>query len=485
MLTTVSTRCSERVTQSCCHTAIQNATDRRTTQKISLSTGRDTVTPLSNDLARKAIGPHEKVKRDTLNHMTSATNLAACFHPEVPHALKEAGLTEGLLLDLVLRIAYLEGIVTLRTLADRTKLNLSILHTLLRHMQKEQLCDARATTDDDYEFTLSARGRSLAEVALTKTHYTGPAPVILPEYSRAVRAQALQSHVTADQLSAALSDLVLPQGIIAEFGAALANGGTILLYGPTGNGKTSIAERIDRLFDDPVYVPHAVLVSGQIITVYDSLIHRAVSEQPANADPRWVLCRRPLVKVGGEMRAEMLEPRIDEATRICVGPLQMKANNGVLLIDDFGRQRITPRELLNRWIVPLDRRTDVLSLSTGVSFEIPFEMLVILATNLVLSDLAEDAFLRRLRNKIRIEPLSGELFEVLLRRVCERKRLTCSSEMALYVREQCARYVPEGLRPCLPEDLTAIACGAAKFEQRSPTFEKEDIDRALKIYFGS
>jgi hypothetical protein len=190
-----------------------------------------------------------------------------------------------------------------------------------------------------------------------------------------------------------------------------------------------------------------------------------------------------MVKVGGEMRAEMLDTRMDEITRICIAPLQMKANTGILLIDDFGRQRITPRELLNRWIVPLDRRIDILSLWSGVSFEIPFELLVIFGTNLPLSDLAEDAFMRRLKNKIKIDGMSTDLFRVLLRRVCLDNELACSSEMEDYILEECVRHGPDGLRACFPGDIAKIICGVAAFEQRAARLEKEDVDRALQVYF--
>ncbi len=178
----------------------------------------------------------------------------------------------------------------------------------------------------------------------------------------------------------------------------MASGGAIVLYGSTGNGKTSLGERLHRIWDTPVYTPHAVEISGEIISVYDPLIHHAEpDDQPE--DERWVLCRRPMVKVGEELRLEMLDPRVDEVTRMGIAPIQMKSNNGILLIDDFGRQRISPRELLNRWIVPLDRHSDILSLWSGVNFEIPFHVLVVFATNLALSDLAEEAFLRRLKKQ--------------------------------------------------------------------------------------
>jgi len=351
------------------------------------------------------------------------------FQPRVPQNIEETGLNRTLVFDLILRHAFFEGTLTLETLSSRTRLSPTIIHAIYRQLLKEQLCDTRAMVGDDYEISLTARGRAMAEVALKKGQYAGPAPVQLVEYNRSISEQKIHLTVNAESLKRALWDLVVPDRVINELGAALVTGGAILLHGPTGNGKTSIAERLHRIFDDSVCIPHAVEVSGQILTVFDSLIHRPLEKQPDTLDPRWVLCQRPMVKVGGEMRADMLEPRVDDITRICVAPLQMKANTGILLIDDFGRQRITPRELLNRWIVPLDRRTDVLSLWSGVSFEIPFEIIVVFASNLGLGDLAEDAFLRRLKNKIKIAPLSEELFRSLLTRVCQEKGVRCGPEM--------------------------------------------------------
>ena len=179
----------------------------------------------------------------------------------------------------------------------------------------------------------------------------------------------------------------------------------------------------------------------------------------------------------------MLDPRIDEMTRIGIAPLQMKANNGILFIDDFGRQRITPRELLNRWIVPLDRRHRHAVAVSGVSFEIPFHVLVVFATNLALSDLAEDAFMRRLKNKIKVEPLDGNLFRELLRRMAAEKGIPCSPEMEDFIVEECSRHSPDGLRACFPVDLMAIVAGISKFEQRAPVLEKSEVEQALNLYF--
>jgi hypothetical protein len=408
----------------------------------------------------------------------------ASFQPREVHHLEDTGLSLSLVLDLILKYTYLEGAMTLAKLMERSKLSSTIIHAMYRHIQKEQLCDTRAMVGDDYEISLSNKGRSMADVALKKSHYAGPAPVTLKDYKWSVTAQAPEIRLTAESLRAALGDLVLPENVIRELGAALMTGGAIMLYGSTGNGKTSIAERLPGIFgDDLIFVPHAVEVSGQIISVYDPLIHHTPNSFEHNVDPRWVLCRRPMVKVGGEMRADMLDTKMDEVTRMCTAPLQMKANNGILLIDDFGRQRITPRELLNRWIVPLDRHTDILSLWSGISFEIPFELLVVFATNLPLSDLAEDAFMRRLKNKIKIEPLSQDLFVELLRRVCEDELLPCSPEMEEYVSRECLKQSPEGLRACFPTDLMKIIRGISAFEKRTPSLDKNDVDEAVRVYF--
>jgi hypothetical protein len=412
------------------------------------------------------------------------------YHPRESDTIQDTGLPFSLLLELVLKHAFFEGTSTLGRLAERTRLSTTVIHAVYRHMHKEQLCDTRSMIENDYEISLTNKGRTLAEIALKKSQYAGPAPVPLSDYRQAVKAQALQMNVKAGDVRGALSDLIVTDDVVRELGTALVTGGAILLYGSTGNGKTSIAERLHVMFNDYIYVPYAVEVAGEIVTVFDPLIHReetevvkAMEEESDAADPRWVLCHRPMVKVGGEMRVEMLDTRMDEMTRICMAPLQMKANNGILLIDDFGRQRITPRDLLNRWIVPLDRRTDILSLWSGVSFEIPFEVLVVFATNLPLSDLAEDAFLRRLRNKIKIDSVTDEQFRQITRRVCDENSLPYTDEIGQYVLKQCQQHSPRGLRACFPHDLVKIVRGTAAFEDRPPTFGKDDVDEAVKVYF--
>jgi len=405
------------------------------------------------------------------------------FQPREVHKIEETGLSNGMLTELCLKHIFFEGQALLRTLADRTKLSPGVILALFRQFQKEQLVETHGMVGEDYEISLTNKGRAMVDVALKKGQYAGPAPVTLPAYNQAVAKQGIPLKPSLERLRGAMSDLVLPDHVIHELGTALVTGGTIMLYGETGLGKTSIAERLHRVFEDYVYIPYAIEVGSQIITVFDPLMHVAVEDESAHGDPRWVLCQRPMVKVGGEMRSEMLDPHMDDVTRICTAPLQMKANNGILLIDDFGRQRVSPRELLNRWIVPLDRRKDIMSMWSGVSFEIPFELVVVFATNLTLSDLAEEAFLRRLKNKIKMEAMPPELFDELVRRVCRQKNLTVEPGAEEYLRVSCANHSTTGLRACYPEDIASTITGMASFAQRSAKMDKASIDAAMKVYF--
>ncbi len=405
------------------------------------------------------------------------------FQPAAASTIKETGLPPGLVFELILKRIYIEGETSLQRLAEATKLEFEIVSSVFQRLRKEQLCEAKGLVGRDYELALSAQGLRMAEDAYRKNQYCGPAPVSLAEYCRAVQEQALHPHVTQESLAENLSDLVVSDEMVRALGTAIMTGGALFLYGPTGNGKSSISERLSRIFDDCVYVPFAVEVSGQILSVYDAVVHKAVADQPQDLDRRWVLCQRPLLTVGGELRAEMLEPRVDEVTRICLAPLSMLANNGILVIDDFGRQHIQPRELLNRWIVPLDRRIDSFSLWSGVRFTVPFEVMVVFATNLELDNLAEEAFIRRIKNKIKIDNLSPEMFGQIFRHECKQRGIDSSSEIEEYACRRCMECSPTGLRACYPRDLLDIVSGAAAFERREARLEKPDLENALRLYF--
>jgi predicted ATPase with chaperone activity len=405
------------------------------------------------------------------------------FSPHPALVMEDTGLPRGLVFDLVLKHAFLDSSTTLAQLMAATKLDYGVVHAAYRYMQKDQLCETRGVVGNDPEFSLTAKGSRRAEEAYRKNPYVGPAPVPLASYCEAVRRQAFRPQVTAPSLAENLSDLVLPESTIRDLGAAIMTGGSVFLYGPTGNGKTSIAERMHRIFHDLVYIPAAVEVSNQILTLYDPNVHRPWPQQPADIDPRWVLCYRPSLLVGGELQPAMLEPRVDGLSGLAVAPIQMKANNGVLVIDDFGRQQIAPRELLNRWIMPLDRGVDYLSLGAAGKFEIPFEVVVVFATNLNPNGLAEEAFLRRIKNKVKIGAITPETFSEIWQRECQARGIAFVPEIAEYACRRCAEAVDGELRACFPRDLMDIIGGVAALDQRPVALSQEEVDHAAKLYF--
>jgi hypothetical protein len=406
------------------------------------------------------------------------------FRPQRPTTIEETGLSRGLLGDLLLKRLYVEGATTLTRLSKDVKLDYSIIDTIYRWLLKEQLCESKGMHGEDFEIGLTSRGVRMAEEAFRRNQYSGPSPVPLEAYRDGVRRQAALPRVTRETLGRCLADLVVPETLTAELGTAMVSGGTVFLYGPTGNGKTSIAERLHHLYADSVYIPYAVEVSGYVINVFDPVIHQALPDDEGH-DLRWVRAARPSVTVGGELQADMLEPSIDDITRLYRAPLQMKANNGMLIIDDFGRQKIPARDLLNRWIVPLDRRIDHLSLASGVTFEVPFEVTVVIATNLDPKDLAEEAFMRRMRNKVKIDSISPATLRTIWDRVCAHSNLAVSAETADYVVAECVRHARGGmLRACFAVDLVRILMAVAAFEERHAELTKADVDRAIRLYFA-
>ncbi len=231
-------------------------------------------------------------------------------------------------------------------------------------------------------------------------------------------------------------------------------------------------------------MPYAIEVDGQIIQLYDPVVHERIEGNDEEIDPRWILCRRPCVMTGGELTPSMLDLRLDEGTGVYAAPLQMKANNGMLVIDDFGRQLMSPRELLNRWIVPLDRRVDYLALKYGVKFQIPFDLLVVFATNLDPRELADEAFLRRLQNKVYIDPVEPPLFDEIFRRVSSARNIACEPDTAEYLRKLCQKEGTGELRACFPADICNILVAIANYESQPPRAMKPDLERAVKLYFA-
>jgi predicted ATPase with chaperone activity len=279
--------------------------------------------------------------------------------------------------------------------------------------------------------------------------------------------------------------LVLDEQVMNQLGTAVVSGRSIFLYGPTGTGKTTIAETLTRLFfSDQVWLPYAVEVDGQIITVYDAVLHQRLEMQESREhDGRWVLCRRPRVMVGGELTIEMLELQFNASTKFYDGPVQMKANNGMLIIDDFGRQRVSPEELLNRWVVPLDRRIDFLTLAGGKKIEIPFDLFVAFATNLDPAKLVDEAFLRRIQTKIKVDYVGAQQFREIFRRVCQEFGLNYNEQITDDLARMITAEYKEPLRACYPRDIVQQIIWEARYLQKEPRLVRESVAQACRNYF--
>src|ERR1051326_936887 len=416
--------------------------------------------------------------------MATFAPVRSALHPSVPQNFADLDVSESLVLDLVLRRMVIEGFSTLTRLSQSICVALPIVDLVFKHMRQQQLVEIKGMNGNDYQFVLSAAGKQLASERFQVSQYAGACPVSLKEYHAATKAQAARITVDRRILRQAFADLVVSDKMLDQMGPAIISQTWIFVYGPTGNGKTSLAERMLRVYQDAVMIPYAVEVDNQIISVYDPVVHHPIDQDDADVDPRWIPCKRPCILVGGELIPSMLELRLDETSGIYAAPLQMKANNGILLIDDFGRQLMSPRDLLNRWIVPLDRRVDYLTLRYGVKFQIPFELMVVFSTNLEPSDLADEAFLRRIHNKIYVEAVDAASFDQIFGRVVQARNIQAEPDSAEYLRKLCLREGRTELRACYPADICNILLSIGRYESRPPQMTKPELERATSLYFA-
>jgi predicted ATPase with chaperone activity len=422
--------------------------------------------------------------------------------PPAPMSLKETGLDLDLITELVLKTIALMGTFTMGEVAQRVKLSIPIVDKALEALRQEKLVEVKGGTDyarTTYKFSITTLGRERSQEYMAQSQYVGPAPVSLEDYKSRVDSQSIKTaFVNQEAIKKAFSHLVVNPLVLKQLGPAINSGKSIFLYGPSGNGKTTIAETVANLFEDAIYIPYAVEVDRQIIRVFDPINHAEVSDagagQAAPASPaggpetppydlRWVLCRRPVVLVGGELTLEMLDLEFDEISKFYEAPFQMKANGGVFIIDDFGRQMLRPRDLLNRWIVPLERRTDFLTLHTGKKFEVPFDQLVIFSTNIDPKELVDEAFLRRIRYKIEIgHPSLGEYADIF-KMVCEQNGIEFKPDVLDYLIR--SHYQTHGvkLNACHPRDLIDQIIDITRYRQTQPVLSKELVAEAWANYF--
>ena len=407
------------------------------------------------------------------------------FAPAVPQTYDELGIQNTIVLDLMLRRMLMDGFSNLQRISNCLKLSLPVIDTCFRHMRQQQLVEVKGMVGNDYQFTLSQAGKQLASERFQVNQYAGPAPVSLRDYQAATQAQAAQPEIDRRILKSNFSDLVVSEDLLDQLGPALISQTSIFIYGPSGNGKTSIAERMLRVYQDGILIPYAIEVDGQIISMFDPVVHTPIEDEPdPDIDPRWILCRRPCIVVGGELIPSMLELRLDESSGLYAAPMQLKANNGIFIIDDFGRQLMSPRDLLNRWIVPLDRKVDYLTLRYGVKFQVPFELMVVFSTNLDPSDLADEAFLRRIHNKIYVEAVDALSFDQIFQRVMQGRRMQIDHDSSEFLRQLCLREGRTELRACYPNDIANIIISIGKYEGQPPLITKSNLERAANLYFA-
>jgi len=414
--------------------------------------------------------------------------------PAPPATVAETGLHPDTLAQLMMK-TLVAGEASGTQLSEALRLPYSVLDAMVQHARVEKLIEVRGTGGvgtAGYRYALTDLGRDRAMQFLDINRYVGPAPVPLAHYQAYTRAcMAARPWVSRDTLSHGFDQLIVNQGMYDKLGPAVNSGKSLFLYGAPGNGKTVIAEGIGRALGTDMHIPFAVDVDGQTITMFDPVNHVRTASAGATdsviaaaaQDRRWEKIKRPVVVVGGELTLEMLDLTFNPIAKFYEAPIQMKANGGVFVVDDFGRQRIPPRDLLNRWIVPLESRVDFLTLHTGRKFEIPFNVFIIFATNLKPESLADEAFLRRIPYKIRAKNPTQDEFTRIFELVCRKRSVAFDPVMVEYLQRK--YYQPRKLqmRACHPRDLVEQVIDMCRYEERQPAISRELLDRACASYF--
>jgi len=417
-------------------------------------------------------------------------------HRPLPRSFEELGLPEIFLANLLLKHAFFMDVFYLSDLMERLKIPGHLLNSLLTYLHQEKFVEilgpdplkpASSTYVVSQRYGLSEAGKRRASQLMEYDSYVGPAPVTLEDYWEQVGAQSTTRRpVTPAQLQQAFPELVVSPRIMAQLGPVVVSSKTLFLYGPPGNGKTTIGLRLGQVWDDTILVPYAIFVEGSVIRIFDQITHQ-VQEGPfpgqENFDRRWVRCRRPVVLVGGELTLDMLDLAFNPIYKYYEAPLQLKANNGTLMVDDFGRQKIPPESLLNRWIIPLENRKDFLCLHTGQKFAIPFDQFIIFATNLDPNTLVDEAFFRRVRSKVKVDYVNREQFIEIFRQVCQKNQIAFDQGAVDYLLSE---YYEGGKRPlvaCHPRDLVEQIICYARFNEEEPKLTRENLDWACQIYF--
>jgi predicted ATPase with chaperone activity len=418
----------------------------------------------------------------------------AQFIPVEPNTFKEAQLSESFIESLLLKYLLAQGDASGRDAAEQVKLSFKLVDGLLRQMKQDQMVVHRGSAPmGDYQYQLTDMGRERARRFSEHCTYFGAAPVSIKDYIASVGAQSLtHQHPTVADLEHAFSDLLMNKDMLRRLGPAINSGRGLFLFGAPGNGKSSIAERISRAFGQYIWIPRALSVDGEIIRLYDPSNHESAPVQKntglldnQNIDGRWIRIVRPTIIVGGELTMASLEVTLNTSTGISEAPIQLKSNCGTLVIDDFGRQRMSTDELLNRWIVPLEKRYDYLNLPNGKKIQVPFDQLIVFSTNLEPRDLVDDAFLRRIPYKIDVCDPTEEEFRDLFRQLAPKMGIEYRENVIDYLIHRHYRSVKRPFRCCQPRDLLLQIRSYCNYVKVAPQMTTEYFDFAVDNYFAA
>ena len=408
------------------------------------------------------------------------------FNPPVPENLSQTALNEKLIEDLVFKLLLSRGVMTGRHIADEICLHFKIIEPILSNLKKQLFLTYRSDAGiNDFAYILTEQGRTKANIAVESSAYIGAAPVPFEEYLKSVECQSIQRESPGlEELKHAFHDLVLEPHIFFTLGPAINSGRGVFLYGAPGNGKTSIAKRVHKCFKDAIYIPKTLLISSELLKFYDPQWHKSADDNGLKYDRRWIKIERPAVIVGGEMDLDSLGIKYNPQTKISEAPLQMKANCGIFVVDDFGRQRISPIDLLNRWILPLEKRIDFLTLSNGIKFQVPFDELLIFCTNIDPKELLDEAFLRRIPYKVKLKDPSEEKFRKIMKFMAPKYDIPYNNDAVDYLINNYFR----GKRPfrsCHPRDILEQIVNASAYQRIQPKLTKDLIKLAAFNYFAA